>query len=465
MPARFWEIAAGSLLIFIPRDRNIFLKKIKFKYIDFFILIIILGVLFLPVKYSIYSTSLIVPLTSLLIMIINENGKLYQFLSSKYLVFIGKISYSLYLWHWGILTISLWTVGIFWWTVPFQIILIIIFSLTSYFLIESPLRFRTWFKFEIKKLLYFFSIIIALVTIQISANRYLKDYLFSLGNIIYPWRFLPYNWLAKSSNCNVILNQDLPFDQICNTEKIDNKNRNIYFLGDSHSYNLLKTLFKTKNYIKEFNDEDYKIIAYSGFVHKYKTDCPSCLTEKERSTLDYFEDKLNVNDIIIYSVSRNRMVDNGMNFDILQSYPRRQNNSFLEATELRIKKLVKIVRRKQAKLILVDDLPNPRICGIDWIEFFYSHRRRENYSCEFASSASKKDRLGLTMIYKKYEDNNYIRYVDFHDDLCVDEKCNIFFDIDGEEYLIYSDLSPHLRDDLPLSLYFKLGNKLQKSFN
>ena len=463
MPARFWEIALGSLLVFIPSSK--YLRKYKFKNDDSLFLLIIIGILLLPENYGIYSTTSIAILTSFLIIKINKKGKLLQILSSKYLVFIGKTSYSLYLWHWGILSISLWTIGVYWWTVPFQLILIILFSLISYFLIESPLRFKPWFQFKIKKLFYFISLLFALVTFQFSANKYLKDHLFNLGNIIYPWKILPYNWLAQSKNCTLVDKENSPFDQICKTGAIYPRNRNIYFLGDSHSYNLLKILFKTKNYQNSLNEKEFEIVAYGGFVHSYKAECPECLTIKELSTLDYLENKFKANDIIIYSVSRNRMVDDGMNFDILQTYPRIQNNRFLKATELRIKKLEKIVKKKEGRLILVDDLPNPRICGIDWVNFFYNHRRKDNYNCEFATSDSLEDRLRLTEIYKKYEDGKNVRYLDFHSDLCENKKCNIFLDIEGEEYLIYSDLSPHFREDLPLSFYLKFSNKLQNSFN
>ena len=50
------------------------------------------------------------------------------------------MSYSLYLWHWGILSISHWTVGVSWWTIPIQILLIFSLSLFSYFIFEKPPR-------------------------------------------------------------------------------------------------------------------------------------------------------------------------------------------------------------------------------------------------------------------------------------------------------------------------------------
>ena len=38
---------------------------------------------------------------------------------------VGLLSYALYLWHWSVLSISAWTVGIHPWTVPFQVGLIL----------------------------------------------------------------------------------------------------------------------------------------------------------------------------------------------------------------------------------------------------------------------------------------------------------------------------------------------------
>ena len=54
---------------------------------------------------------------------------LYKVLTKKTLVHIGLISYSLYLWHWGIIVVSNWTIGIHWWSIPFQCLIIYILSL------------------------------------------------------------------------------------------------------------------------------------------------------------------------------------------------------------------------------------------------------------------------------------------------------------------------------------------------
>ena len=59
-------------------------------------------------------------------------------------LWIGLISYSLYLWHWPILSLSNWTIGVHAWSVPFQIVAMIGMATISYYFIEKPLRFADW---------------------------------------------------------------------------------------------------------------------------------------------------------------------------------------------------------------------------------------------------------------------------------------------------------------------------------
>ena len=59
-------------------------------------------------------------------------------------VYLGLISYSLYLWHWSVLSLSRWTIGISVWTVPFQVALMLLLAMLSYHYVETPLRKATW---------------------------------------------------------------------------------------------------------------------------------------------------------------------------------------------------------------------------------------------------------------------------------------------------------------------------------
>jgi hypothetical protein len=79
-----------------------------------------------------------------LITCLRSGTAAYKLFTHPRVVYIGLISYSLYLWHWGVLSLSRWTIGIHWWSVPFQIALILLLSIASYSYVETPLRRSDW---------------------------------------------------------------------------------------------------------------------------------------------------------------------------------------------------------------------------------------------------------------------------------------------------------------------------------
>jgi len=91
------------------------------------------------------STIAVVALTSILIACLKKQTAAFKVFTNPKVVYIGLISYSLYLWHWGVLSISRWTIGIHWWSVPFQVALMLGLAVASYRWIETPLRKRNWF--------------------------------------------------------------------------------------------------------------------------------------------------------------------------------------------------------------------------------------------------------------------------------------------------------------------------------
>jgi hypothetical protein len=83
-------------------------------------------------------------LVALFLIVVRRGELMYRIFAFPMLVFIGLISYSLYLWHWGVLCISRWTIGSLPWMVPFQLGLIFILAYISYRWVETPLRKAVW---------------------------------------------------------------------------------------------------------------------------------------------------------------------------------------------------------------------------------------------------------------------------------------------------------------------------------
>jgi len=144
MPTRLWELGAGCLLFLASMHKDRFFwsgEKIQ----PLFIIVIIIGVLFVPIQFGVPATISVVVLTIILISCLRPESLAYDLFTSEQLVFIGEISYSLYLWHWGVISLSRWTIGIHWWSIPFQVVLMLILATVSYRYIETPLRRAEWF--------------------------------------------------------------------------------------------------------------------------------------------------------------------------------------------------------------------------------------------------------------------------------------------------------------------------------
>lgn len=140
MPSRFWEMAAGSLA-FIAIGKHSRKSRSSAERISslalFFGLVL---ALFLPLDLAPFATLVVVALTVCLIAVLRPGLSTFSFLTLPVISYIGAISYSLYLWHWGVLSLSHWTIGISWWSWPIQVSLIFGLAILSYHWVETPFR-------------------------------------------------------------------------------------------------------------------------------------------------------------------------------------------------------------------------------------------------------------------------------------------------------------------------------------
>ena len=145
MPPRFWEMASGCL-IFIGFQKRARIEQALEQVPPLLVVAAMIGVMFLPVSAAVPSTIGIVMLSVILVACLKQGTAAYKIFTLEKVVFIGLISYSLYLWHWSVLSISRWTIGIHWWSVPIQVGLMMLMATGSYRWIETPLRRISWFR-------------------------------------------------------------------------------------------------------------------------------------------------------------------------------------------------------------------------------------------------------------------------------------------------------------------------------
>ena len=145
MPSRLWEMSAGCL-VFVGLKKRVLAMRLLEKIPASLIIALIIGVMFLPLTLAPVATIAIILLSSVLVSCLKVNTVAFRTLAWRPVVYIGLISYSLYLWHWGVLSISRWTIGLHWWSIPIQASLMLGLAATSYRLIETPLRQGEWFQ-------------------------------------------------------------------------------------------------------------------------------------------------------------------------------------------------------------------------------------------------------------------------------------------------------------------------------
>ena len=273
MPTRIWEILLGAILANFEFYYGVNKKKLLsfiFPLIGF--LLIIFSFIFYNDRMFLPSFASLPVLigTVLIIYFRNKNEIITKILSTKLLVGLGLISYSLYLWHYPIIVIFK-NFNIF-----YLLMIVFFLSILTYFFIEKPFRKSRYnFFYNFKILLIFFIIIFSINLVFILNSGFYKSdkYPKIISELI--------DKKIKNSN----LTQ--------NVQKYDDNKKDIYIVGDSHmsvlsdalisetkisKYNLVKLIGSGCYYIYDFD----KIQKFSNKIQDY---CNRKTQENRRKTI------------------------------------------------------------------------------------------------------------------------------------------------------------------------------------
>ena len=285
LPTRVWELFFGSLTAYLIFFNKIdFIKKNVLNLLSYIGIISILLSFILFEKNTYHPSYLtLFPVIGTCFIIINfkSDNIIHKILSSKVFVFVGLISYSLYLYHYPIFSFSRYYSLISGYNLYGKIaIMLVIFliSYLSYSFIEKP--FRNKKKVSFNKLLWFLSLVIFLI---ISASALiLNDKIenkkfniisgFSLDNRFYKnerSRYQSNQKLDENKKNILLIGNSHAKDSyiIFNEMLVDNSNLN--FILFSTQIKCLKDLSKNelcgkkinKSQIELFNKSDYLVLS------------------------------------------------------------------------------------------------------------------------------------------------------------------------------------------------------------
>jgi peptidoglycan/LPS O-acetylase OafA/YrhL len=149
LPTRFWELGLGVLLFMtngVWKPWFLTMRKSNIEAIGIVAFIAMVGsLLWIDESHFPWPSGLVPVLSTLLLIMVSttrEDGVIVRFLSMPATVFVGKLSYSIYLWHWPVIVFMKWTSGLADW--PHQLAACFISFLlawASWRYIENPVRY------------------------------------------------------------------------------------------------------------------------------------------------------------------------------------------------------------------------------------------------------------------------------------------------------------------------------------
>lgn len=143
MPARIWELGVGALVFLRPAHLRSARIQGVLKRLSPFALAGLLVCFLVPEHQAMPATIVAVALTGLLLA--NEDDSLAtRVMTLQPIVYVGRISYSLYLWHWPIIALGPIVLATAWRSSAVYVAATAIAAVVSFHLVEKRLRYRTW---------------------------------------------------------------------------------------------------------------------------------------------------------------------------------------------------------------------------------------------------------------------------------------------------------------------------------
>lgn len=280
LPSRFWELISGSLLAnilyFHPQRNNDALLNLTMPVLG--LALIVHSVIFTEFSSNHPGFVTLMPIigTVLIIWFANENDLVTKILSSKFLVRIGLISYSLYLWHYPIFAFgrildSTPTLAskILWFC------LTLILSIITYIFIETPFRRRNIISRKVLLLLLLVGLV-PIVTFSLYAiqSNGLKERFPALMKIYGQNEFD--NEVLRQKSWSVLASlasnkgfskshahDPSDFEKSVLWYSDDKDKTKILIIGNSHSKDLFNAVYQNKEL---FADKEFARFGMSAFI-------------------------------------------------------------------------------------------------------------------------------------------------------------------------------------------------------
>lgn len=235
-----------------------------------------------------------------------EGDIVYEILTGRLLTYLGLISYSFYLWHWSVLVLGRWTVGEDLISKSIMLLIALVASLISYYIIEKPMRYAAWgersSRFAGAPILYGLMAVLAVV---VGSSWLTKNYLLNKDAIMTSFYGVPSvpDW-GKSVECHgsfQISKYENPYEHCLGGQRSDDKPSVLFLIGDSHAAQFVfmaKDALDNTRYALRFinteNGQDFPL----GFINSNR---------RQSKIFEYIIEHAKPRDVVMISFHRGHL--------------------------------------------------------------------------------------------------------------------------------------------------------------
>jgi peptidoglycan/LPS O-acetylase OafA/YrhL len=398
LPFRLYEFLIGSLIYFIRDQKFLIIEKNKEFFSFFGIFLIIFSFIIFDSESNVPGYIALMPCLGATLLIYQSDSIVHNFLKNKIFVYLGLISYSLYLYHWPVLVFYSWIniIELDLITKLLLIILSLVLSIINFHIIEKPYKNNSKLK---KYINYIFLLALLIVILFVQQT---------ISNKGYPDRFSDKkNNLIESISKDVVHKRKKFLNENIDLKFNKNIKNKILVLGDSNGEDMFMALRQNINtsdieYI-EFSAwcfERSKVNLIFKYFERMKKRNLKCTKEKNLydKNLKLFKDA----DYIILSSSWFKGIDIYIEdiINFVKSYS--DANIIISSKTINFPHILKLTKRIDEKNI-----------------------QKINYIA-YETKIESVDRLNKKL--KKKIDALNMNYLDKSDLICsdVERKCSIF---------------------------------------